>query len=132
MQCLLHYYGDCLEIGHEYGIYSVAGVDSQLLRLTQTLPGRKRGCVVYWKDVRCSYCKCFSGFGATASLGAKKKTRREAGDGAGGCLEAVQGGGRKERSREEGGGIVQSLRGFNYLNCGLFVRGGARPKNKEN
>ena len=34
--------------------------------------------------------------------------------------------------REEGGGIVQSLRGLNYLNCGLFVGGGARPNNKEN
>ena len=89
MQCLLHYYRDCLEIGREYGIYSVAGVDSQLLRLTQTLPGKMRGYVVYWKDMGCSYCKCFSGFGATASIGAKKKKRCEAGDGAGGCLEAV-------------------------------------------
>ena len=89
MQCLLHYYGDCLEIGREYGIYSVAGVDSQLLRLTQTLPAKMRGYVVYWKDMGCSYCKLFSGFGPTAPIGEKKKKRCEAGDGPGGCRETV-------------------------------------------
>ena len=89
MWYLPHYYGDCLEIGREYGIYSVAGVDSQLLRLTQTLPGKRRGYVVYWKDMGCSYCKLFSGFGPTAPIGEKKKKRSEAGDGPGGCRETV-------------------------------------------
>ena len=86
---LPYYYGDCLEIGREYRIYSEAGGGQSIVKAYIDMPAKMRGYVVYWKDMGCSYCKLFSGFGPTAPIGEKRKKRSEAGDGPGGCRETV-------------------------------------------
>ena len=109
-----------LKLAVNIGYIVKLGVDSQLLRLHR-YACQDAGIVLYQREMGCSYCELFSGFGPPAPIGENRKKRSVAGDGPGGCRETVQGG---------RGEFVQSLRG-NLFILWPFRGGGFGPKIKK-